>query len=209
MHCKLGPAILRQTGRASAPEHLAALGDDRFRASALKVCACSQFIGDNWLRHPGLLPELVSSGDLFAPLRRQDYAAALASATATADAEPALARELRLFLAAGNGQNRLARSGRLVGSGRNPGRPDRAGRNLHPDRAGFLYRQACQRWGTPTLADGTPFNIVVLGMGKLGAWELNYSSDIDLIFAYAEDGVLNGKKKSATKNSSPACAARW
>ncbi|WP_054760183.1 hypothetical protein, partial [Methylomonas koyamae] len=44
---------------ASAPEHLAALGDDRFRASALKVCACSQFIGDNWLRHPGLLPELV------------------------------------------------------------------------------------------------------------------------------------------------------
>jgi glutamate-ammonia-ligase adenylyltransferase len=32
-------------------------------------------------------------------------------------------------------------------------------------------------------------------MGKLGAFELNYSSDIDLIFAYEDDGVLPGKKE--------------
>src|SRR5690625_1615563 len=34
--------------------------------------------------------------------------------------------------------------------------------------------------------------MVVLGMGKLGAWELNISSDIDLIFAYPESGETQG-----------------
>lgn len=35
---------------------------------------------------------------------------------------------------------------------------------------------------------GSPQELIVLGMGKLGGGELNVSSDIDLIFAYAEDG---------------------
>ncbi len=36
--------------------------------------------------------------------------------------------------------------------------------------------------------------MVVLGMGKLGAFELNLSSDIDLIFAYPEAGMTNGSE---------------
>ncbi len=35
---------------------------------------------------------------------------------------------------------------------------------------------------------GTPQELMVLGMGKLGGHELNVSSDIDLIFVYNEDG---------------------
>ncbi len=54
----------------------------------------------------------------------------------------------------------------------------------------FLYQDACAKRGTPLLADGSRQQMVVLGMGKLGAHELNYSSDIDLIFAYPEDGIL-------------------
>ena len=54
----------------------------------------------------------------------------------------------------------------------------------------FLYDQACELRGTPLLPDGSPQQIVVLGMGKLGAYELNFSSDIDLIFAYPEEGTL-------------------
>jgi glutamate-ammonia-ligase adenylyltransferase len=42
-----------------------------------------------------------------------------------------------------------------------------------------------RRWGKP----GTDF--CVIGMGKLGGGELNYSSDIDVMFLYGEDGVLN------------------
>ena len=55
-----------------------------------------------------------------------------------------------------------------------------------------LYKSLCQRWGTPVDANGNFQQIVVLGMGKLGAWELNFSSDIDLIFAYLEDGYTTG-----------------
>ncbi|CAN5470058.1 bifunctional [glutamate--ammonia ligase]-adenylyl-L-tyrosine phosphorylase/[glutamate--ammonia-ligase] adenylyltransferase [soil metagenome] len=43
--------------------------------------------------------------------------------------------------------------------------------------------------GTPIGEDTqTPQTLIVLGMGKLGGGELNVSSDIDLIFCYAEDG---------------------
>ena len=45
-----------------------------------------------------------------------------------------------------------------------------------------------ERYGTPRGADGRAQQLIVLGMGKLGGRELNVSSDIDLIFVYAEDG---------------------
>lgn len=57
-----------------------------------------------------------------------------------------------------------------------------------------LYQDQCQALGTPTDAEGQPMRMVVLGMGKLGGHELNFSSDIDLIFAYPEEGeVINGR----------------
>lgn len=46
--------------------------------------------------------------------------------------------------------------------------------------------------GQPCKADGTPCKFWVLGMGKLGARELNVSSDIDLIYIYEEDGETAG-----------------
>ncbi|CAG7856392.1 partial Bifunctional glutamine synthetase adenylyltransferase/adenylyl-removing enzyme, partial [biofilm metagenome] len=61
----------------------------------------------------------------------------------------------------------------------------------------YLYQQACELRGIPLLADGSPQQIVVLGMGKLGAYELNYSSDIDLIFAYPEEGNLPDRKETS------------
>lgn len=41
---------------------------------------------------------------------------------------------------------------------------------------------------------GTPQSMLVLGMGKLGGRELNFSSDIDLIFAFPEAGETNGRR---------------
>ncbi len=46
--------------------------------------------------------------------------------------------------------------------------------------------------GVPRTSQGKPARFVALGMGKLGGAELNYSSDIDLIFLYDEDGVTDG-----------------
>ncbi len=57
------------------------------------------------------------------------------------------------------------------------------------------YRQACKRWGTPMGSKGEQ-NMLILGMGKLGGRELNFSSDIDLIFTYPEQGELDNGRKS-------------
>ncbi len=56
----------------------------------------------------------------------------------------------------------------------------------------FLYPAHCQIWGTPVDDNGQAQHLLVIGMGKLGAYELNFSSDIDLIFVYAEKGVTQG-----------------
>lgn len=47
----------------------------------------------------------------------------------------------------------------------------------------------------PTHADGSPVQFAVLALGKLGGQELNYSSDIDLIFIY------ESLRESSSKNS--------
>jgi [glutamine synthetase] adenylyltransferase / [glutamine synthetase]-adenylyl-L-tyrosine phosphorylase len=48
--------------------------------------------------------------------------------------------------------------------------------------------------GEPRTADGKDIAFWVLGMGKLGARELNVSSDIDLIYVYEDDGQTQGSR---------------
>jgi len=55
----------------------------------------------------------------------------------------------------------------------------------------------CQKkWGTPTNEQGENQVLLVYGMGKLGGKELNFSSDIDLIFTYPESGETHGCRRS-------------
>jgi len=55
---------------------------------------------------------------------------------------------------------------------------------LHEVYTGWLA-EFSRRWGAPKT------DFTVLGMGKFGGQELNYSSDIDVIFLFGEDGMLN------------------
>ncbi|HTN75624.1 MAG TPA: bifunctional [glutamate--ammonia ligase]-adenylyl-L-tyrosine phosphorylase/[glutamate--ammonia-ligase] adenylyltransferase [Pirellulaceae bacterium] len=48
--------------------------------------------------------------------------------------------------------------------------------------------------GEPLRADGTPAQCVALALGKLGGVELNYSSDIDLVFLYDGEGQTTGPR---------------
>ncbi len=50
------------------------------------------------------------------------------------------------------------------------------------------------RYGAPLNEAGERIDFWVVGMGKLGAHELNVSSDIDLIYVYEEDGQTTGPK---------------
>ncbi len=58
----------------------------------------------------------------------------------------------------------------------------------------YLFVRMGERTSLPCSADGQPQSLLVLAMGKLGAWELNFSSDIDLIFAYRAEGTLPDRK---------------
>jgi glutamate-ammonia-ligase adenylyltransferase len=68
------------------------------------------------------------------------------------------------------------------------------------DLAEFALQTACNQvqadlqavHGRPLSAQGEPVPLWVVGMGKLGARELNVSSDIDLIYVYDQDGETGG-----------------
>ena len=65
-----------------------------------------------------------------------------------------------------------------------------------------------QTHGAPMAPNGQRAQVWVVGMGKLGARELNVSSDIDLIYVYDEDGDTtgdaNGRGRITNRQSSPA-----
>jgi len=53
---------------------------------------------------------------------------------------------------------------------------------------------ADERHGPPLLPDGRRTELWIVGMGKLGARELNVSSDIDLIYVYEDEGQTAGAR---------------
>ncbi len=61
-------------------------------------------------------------------------------------------------------------------------------------------RLAGKRFGQPCDSAGQPVSCVILAFGKHGAEELNYSSDIDLVFVYGEEGNTRGKHITSIAN---------
>jgi len=60
----------------------------------------------------------------------------------------------------------------------------------------WLYQRLITQFGTPVDVNGIAQQLIVLGLGKLGGQELNFSSDIDLIFVYPESGETKGARRS-------------
>ena len=71
-------------------------------------------------------------------------------------------------------------------------------------------RQLVERFGQPSHQDlkgrWLPTQFCVLGMGKLGGQELNYSSDVDVLFVYSDEGSVF--KQTGTAGVSPATGRR-
>ena len=57
-----------------------------------------------------------------------------------------------------------------------------------------------ETYGQPVDAQGHPQGLIVIGMGKLGGGELNVSSDIDLIFAYENEGATQGERSISNQD---------
>jgi glutamate-ammonia-ligase adenylyltransferase len=60
--------------------------------------------------------------------------------------------------------------------------------------------EARARVGAPLDGDGQETGLAVIGMGKLGGEELNYSSDIDLMFVYGAEGETAGGPEGRIAN---------
>ncbi|MCB2148240.1 MAG: bifunctional [glutamate--ammonia ligase]-adenylyl-L-tyrosine phosphorylase/[glutamate--ammonia-ligase] adenylyltransferase [Deltaproteobacteria bacterium] len=60
---------------------------------------------------------------------------------------------------------------------------------------GLLFDRMCATDGVPEDNAGNCQGLVVIGMGKLGAGELNFSSDVDLIFTFPASGETRGSQR--------------
>jgi [glutamine synthetase] adenylyltransferase / [glutamine synthetase]-adenylyl-L-tyrosine phosphorylase len=176
----------------------------RVQQSAPRVAAASLFVAEACERDPALLASLIDSGDLetAAPGDALGFFASRAPTWPT-DAPP---DEAGLMAAL-----RRWRTREMV-------------RVAWRDLAGFAtieetlreqsafaqsaIRQAqlhasrtlLRRHGVPRSAGGVEQGLIVVGMGKLGGGELNFSSDIDLVFLFPEHGDTDGARPLANED---------
>ncbi len=55
-----------------------------------------------------------------------------------------------------------------------------------------IYHEMAARYGEPRTSTGDLARFAVIALGKLGGTELNYSSDIDLMYVYSAEGETTG-----------------
>jgi glutamate-ammonia-ligase adenylyltransferase len=158
----------------------------------LKVWEASDFVVRACRQQPRLLVELLESGDLSRCLDPGELGQRLEAQLAEVADEAALCQTLRVF--------RRYHMVRIVWR-------DIAGTALLAETLEDLttladaciasaltrlYDWTTSELGVPRSEEGARQRLLVLGMGKLGARELNLSSDIDLIFVYPEEGQVEG-----------------
>jgi len=181
---------------AAAKDVTVTLPDDpEFIATAKRVFVYSNFIAKNCVLYPKLLHDLLVSTDLQRKYHLQEYHQKFERHLLDIDGEDdaALSNILRRM--------RLREMTRIAWrdlSGWADLSETMADLSAYADAClaqalQLLYNRLCTEYGVPTADDGSQQRLVVLAMGKLGGLELNFSSDIDLIFAYPLPGETKGR----------------
>ncbi len=170
--------------------HTCAAQDATYLAAAPRVWAASEFVAEVCLQHTEIWSELVASGDLARAYEagefQQKYAVDFGADVARCKHE--LRRWRRRELARIAWRD-LAGSADLAET--------IATLSAFADHC-IAIALSCadaamrERHGVPRSTDGTVQQLTVFALGKLGGGELNFSSDIDLVLGYAEDGDTDG-----------------
>jgi glutamate-ammonia-ligase adenylyltransferase len=164
------------------------------RAALPAVFAASGFVLESAMREPGMVPGLVGSGVL-GRARATGEIEALASGLAAAHSEePKFMDELRHLR-----RHELVRIAWRDLAGLATLEETLRELSSLADGAiraalAFAASALAPRYGTPRSAGGDAQELVVIGMGKLGGGELNFSSDVDLVFLYPEQGDTDGPR---------------
>nr|VFK18445.1 MAG: glutamate-ammonia-ligase adenylyltransferase [Candidatus Kentron sp. LFY] len=153
-----------------------------------RVWACSNFVVNACIRNPQLVMDLLETGGLIRSYPSNHYEQEARQAVSVASSEEDLFGVLRRF----RRREMVRIAWRDLGGRAELGETVRD-LSLFADAIidatlTKLYAWSCERFGTPMSEAGEPQRLVVLAMGKLGARELNFSSDVDLIFAFPESG---------------------
>ncbi|MEB0119986.1 bifunctional [glutamate--ammonia ligase]-adenylyl-L-tyrosine phosphorylase/[glutamate--ammonia-ligase] adenylyltransferase [Pseudomonas sp. CCI1.2] len=161
-----------------------------------RVCAASDFVAEQVSRDTHMFLDLADSGQLDRSFAVGELRGQISAAVLTADTEDDLGRLLRRQRTRHQVRivwRDLTRQADLIETCRDLSDMADACIDLAYQ---WLYLRHCQQLGTPMgRRSGQPQQMVILGMGKLGAVELNLSSDIDLIFGYPEGGETQGVKR--------------
>ncbi|MGP3592680.1 bifunctional [glutamate--ammonia ligase]-adenylyl-L-tyrosine phosphorylase/[glutamate--ammonia-ligase] adenylyltransferase [Vagococcus sp. WN89Y] len=171
----------------------ASLTEKSLSSQAQSVLTFSDFVQHSIVLHPEWLAELES-----APVQEDEwrhYGAWLQSALQEATDEASLMRALRLFRRRIMVRIAWAQALSQVSDEAILQQLSVLAETLIVAARDWLYEACCREWGTPCNHDGVPQPMLVLGMGKLGGGELNFSSDIDLIFAWPENGSTRGGRR--------------
>jgi glutamate-ammonia-ligase adenylyltransferase len=165
-----------------------------------RVFAASEFVAETAIREPALLEQLQASGDLQRPRQSGAILAAAHTLLAAGDDEAAFMDGLRRLR-----RHELVRIAWRDLTGAAPLAEVLTELSDLADAAvatalAFAARSLEPRYGRPRSADGEIQPLVVLAMGKLGGRELNFSSDIDLVFLYPEAGETDGRRPIANED---------
>jgi glutamate-ammonia-ligase adenylyltransferase len=166
----------------------------QLRESLPRVLACSPYVGEILARYPDMLGELADSGRLQRPLADNEIDDLMAAALPPDLSETGFAKQLRLIR-----HRELVRIAWRDLALIAPVEEVLAELSALADGAirvtqGWAESTLATRYGSPRTEDGAPSVFVVLGMGKLGGRELNFSSDVDLVFLYSEHGETDGAR---------------
>ena len=161
--------------------------------------AASDFVSQSCARDPHLLGELVRSGDL----RRARGAADFAARAPTGFPADAPEGQVQAALRTWRRRELVRIAWRdLAGWAALPA--TLAELSAFADAAiGAAVTQAratlVARYGEPRSEGGALQPLVVIGMGKLGGGELNFSSDVDLVLLFPEHGETDGARAIANE----------
>lgn len=170
--------------------------DEVQKNEARRVFALSDFVSQSLQRGGGLFADLVESNDLCGGYDPLHYASSLRPYIEACSDEKQLGEALRKFR-----RREMVRIAWRDLAGHADLIETTADLSHLADACidgalSQLYEWHCAQWGTPFSVEGAQQRLVVIGMGKLGAYELNFSSDVDLIFCYDEDGETQGGRRS-------------
>ncbi len=164
-----------------------------FTAEQAGALTFSDFIVDNLQQHPEWWQQLQQQPPL--PDEWQHYSAWLNQALAGVENETSLMRELRLFR-----RHMLVRIAWMqalqhASTEQSLTQLSTLAEVLIAAARDWVWQDCSRDFGTPCNEAGEAQPMLILGMGKLGGGELNFSSDIDLIFAWPENGVTQGGRR--------------